>query len=98
MDIASRIAATGTVGAGLGSVTPTPGIDQPSLGATMTVGAGVRLLSLLPSMSVGADVMWHGAMFPSKVPGTVTPGNSGVDGDPLFVHAFSFAPVIKYVF
>jgi hypothetical protein len=98
MDIASRIGATATVGAGLGSVSPTPGVDQPSLGATVSAGAGVRLLSLLPSMSVGADVMWHGAVFPAKVPGTVTPTNPGVDADPLFVHAFSFAPVIKYVF
>jgi hypothetical protein len=98
MDIASRIAATFTAGAGVGAVTPTPGVDQPPIGATMSAGAGVRLLSLLPSMSVGADVMWHGAMFPSKVPGTVAPRNSGVDGEPLFVHAFSFAPVIKYVF
>lgn len=97
-DIASRIAATLSAGAGLGAVTPTPGIDQPPLGGTVSAGAGIRLLSLLPSMTVGADVMWHGAVFPSKVPGTVTPTNPGVDGDPLFVHAFSFAPVIKYVF
>lgn len=98
MDIASRLAATFTAGAGVGAVTPTPGIDQPPIGATLCAGAGIRLLSLLPSMSVGADLMWHGAMFPSKVPGTVTPTNTGIDDEPLFVHAFSIAPVIKYVF
>lgn len=93
IDVFDRWALTLTFGAGAAAITPSPGREQPWLGGSATAGAGVRLLSLLPSMSIGADVLWHGALFPA-----VVPGDPEVADQPLFVHSLSMAPVIKYVF
>lgn len=64
----------------------TSGVSEPTLGGNALVGLGIRWASLLPDTFVGIDGNFHAAFIP----------DSG--GGMLFIPAFSFAPVIKYVF
>lgn len=67
-------------------MTPEPDVDEPNLGGNALVGLGIRWASLLPDTFVGIDANFHAAFLP----------DSG--GAVLFIPAFSFAPIIKYVF
>ena len=67
-------------------MTPEPDVGEPNLGGNALVGVGVRYASLLPDTFIGIDGNFHAAFVP----------DSG--GNILFIPAFSFAPVIKYVF
>lgn len=66
-------------------LTPEPDLDEPWYGGNALVGLGIRYATLLPDTFVGIDANFHAAF---------TPSSSGM----LFIPAFSFAPVIKYVF
>jgi hypothetical protein len=67
-------------------MTPEPDLGEPNLGGNALVGLGIRWASLLPDTFVGIDGNFHAAFVP----------DSG--GSMLFIPAFSFAPIIKYVF
>jgi hypothetical protein len=67
-------------------MTPEPDLGEPNLGGNALVGLGIRWASLLPDTFVGIDGNFHAAFVP----------DSG--GGMLFIPAFSFAPIIKYVF
>lgn len=67
-------------------LTPEPDLGEPWYGGNALVGLGVRYATLLPDTFVGLDANFHAAFAPSS------------GGAMVFIPAFSFAPVIKYVF
>ncbi len=80
-----RLAVVGKVFGGGTFLIPSPDLDEAAYGGNFGVGAGIRYATLLPDTFVGIDANFHLA---------ITPGS----GSPLIIPAFSFAPVIKYVF
>jgi hypothetical protein len=65
---------------------PDPDLGEPAYGGNALVGLGLRYATLLPDTFVGIDANFHAAFTPTAA------------GGMLFIPAFSFAPVIKYVF
>jgi hypothetical protein len=81
-----RLALALKLSGGATFMTPEPDVGEPTIGGNALVGLGVRWASLLPDTFVGLDGNFHAAFIP----------DSG--GGMLVIPAFSFAPVIKYVF
>jgi hypothetical protein len=81
-----RYVLMGKVFAGGAFLTPPPQLDAPFYGGDVGVGLGVQYATLLTDVIIGFEVNSFVSIFPD--------GGGGV----LFIPAFNFAPVIKYVF
>lgn len=90
------IAVKPSVGATM--LTPPPDAGGPQVGGNAGLGIGLRYATLLPNTFVGLDCNTLYLLIPAR--GSVIPMGLGpiANSDVPGVLAFSFAPVIKYVF
>ncbi len=85
---------------GVTFLTPEPDVNEPTLGGNVGIGIGVRYATLLPNTFVGIDWNTVYVLVPTSGSPSLIPMGFSTDpnADPPGILAFSFAPVIKYVF
>ncbi len=91
-----RLAIAGKLSGGGLFLTPEPDVNEPFAGGNISAGLGLRYATLLPDTFVGFDFNSHYILVPDSAGGIVPAAIGGADFPGII--AFSFAPVIKYVF
>jgi hypothetical protein len=84
---------------GVTFLTPEPDVKEPTTGGNAGIGVGIRYATLLPNTFIGVDWNTVYVIVPTSGGGLIPMGFSADAGsDAPGIVAFSFAPVIKYVF